>query len=191
MSSTLLDARQVTRRYGPRTVLEGIDLRVNVGDRIGLIGPNGAGKSPRTTGVSATSYASTASSICSDNRPRRGGRRAVAPTRSLTEALGDTPPHRRRQGRRRVDCLGRAGTATTGRRRASPRTGTRGAIAGRSLRPTSQLGESRGPRSEADQLAWDNGRVMAGARRRARHIHRRSRGRRLVPRRIPKRANLR
>ncbi len=45
MSSTLLAAQQITRRYGTRTVLDGVGLRVHAGARIGLIGPNGAGKS--------------------------------------------------------------------------------------------------------------------------------------------------
>jgi ATPase subunit of ABC transporter with duplicated ATPase domains len=45
MSSTLLDAQQITRRYGARTVLDAVDLRVEAGSRIGLVGANGAGKS--------------------------------------------------------------------------------------------------------------------------------------------------
>ncbi|MFZ1996937.1 MAG: ATP-binding cassette domain-containing protein, partial [Solirubrobacteraceae bacterium] len=45
MPATLLDARQINRRYGDRTVLHGVDLRVDPGSRIGLVGPNGAGKS--------------------------------------------------------------------------------------------------------------------------------------------------
>jgi ATPase subunit of ABC transporter with duplicated ATPase domains len=45
MPSTLLDARGITRRYGPRAVLDSVDLRVHSESRIGLIGPNGAGKS--------------------------------------------------------------------------------------------------------------------------------------------------
>jgi ATPase subunit of ABC transporter with duplicated ATPase domains len=43
--STLLDAQQVTRHRGARCVLDGVDMRVDTGSRIGLIGPNGAGKS--------------------------------------------------------------------------------------------------------------------------------------------------
>jgi ATPase subunit of ABC transporter with duplicated ATPase domains len=45
MPATLLDARQITRRHGDRTVLDAVDVRVDAGSRIGLIGPNGTGKS--------------------------------------------------------------------------------------------------------------------------------------------------
>ena len=36
---------QVTLRRGTKTLLEGADVALNPGDRIGLIGPNGSGKS--------------------------------------------------------------------------------------------------------------------------------------------------
>jgi ATPase subunit of ABC transporter with duplicated ATPase domains len=45
MPSTLLDARQISRHHGTRTLLDAVDLRVDAGSRIGLIGPNGSGKS--------------------------------------------------------------------------------------------------------------------------------------------------
>ena len=35
----------VTKRFGERTLVGGLDLRIMRGDRLGLIGPNGAGKS--------------------------------------------------------------------------------------------------------------------------------------------------
>jgi ATPase subunit of ABC transporter with duplicated ATPase domains len=45
MPSTLLDARSITRHHGARTVLQDVDLRVDVATRLALIGPNGSGKS--------------------------------------------------------------------------------------------------------------------------------------------------
>ncbi len=55
--TTIIEARGLTKRYGERPVLAGIDLRVDAGRIVGLIGPNGAGK---TTALKAilglTSY---------------------------------------------------------------------------------------------------------------------------------------
>ncbi len=45
MSSALLDARQITRVHGTRTVLDHVDLHVGADSRIALVGPNGSGKS--------------------------------------------------------------------------------------------------------------------------------------------------
>ena len=45
MPSTLLDARQITRRHATRTVLDAVDLRAGAGSRVALIGANGSGKS--------------------------------------------------------------------------------------------------------------------------------------------------
>ena len=41
----LLHARNISKTHGIRTLFEGISVRVDQGDRIGVIGPNGAGKS--------------------------------------------------------------------------------------------------------------------------------------------------
>ncbi|MGI8712791.1 MAG: ATP-binding cassette domain-containing protein [Solirubrobacteraceae bacterium] len=45
MPSTLLDAGSVSLNYGLRTVLDGVDVRVHAGSRLGLVGANGSGKS--------------------------------------------------------------------------------------------------------------------------------------------------
>jgi len=41
----VIEAREVSRRFGKKTVLEGVNLKVHRGEIIGLVGPNGAGKS--------------------------------------------------------------------------------------------------------------------------------------------------
>jgi len=40
----VLTARHLVKRYGPRTVVDGLTLQVERGEIIGLLGPNGAGK---------------------------------------------------------------------------------------------------------------------------------------------------
>lgn len=41
----VLDARGLVKRFGATPVVNGVDLRLEAGDRIGIVGPNGAGKS--------------------------------------------------------------------------------------------------------------------------------------------------
>ena len=41
----MLAARNVTVMRGPRVVLDGVDLSIDAGSRIGVLGRNGAGKS--------------------------------------------------------------------------------------------------------------------------------------------------
>ena len=45
LGNKVLDAHGLTKRYGEKTVLAGVNLHLEPGDRIGIIGPNGAGKS--------------------------------------------------------------------------------------------------------------------------------------------------
>ena len=44
MARELIRLDEVHRAFGPLTVLEGVNLRIDEGDRIGVIGHNGAGK---------------------------------------------------------------------------------------------------------------------------------------------------
>lgn len=41
----LIEARGLTRRYGPNVAVQGVDLTLRRGEILGLLGPNGAGKS--------------------------------------------------------------------------------------------------------------------------------------------------
>jgi ATP-binding cassette subfamily F protein uup len=43
-TKTVIDAENVTRRFGERTIVRNFSLRVQRGDRIGIVGANGAGK---------------------------------------------------------------------------------------------------------------------------------------------------
>ena len=50
----LLEVRQLRKRFGGFTALDGIDLTVRAGERLGLIGPNGSGKSTFTNCLCGT-----------------------------------------------------------------------------------------------------------------------------------------
>ncbi len=44
-TKVVIDAKHVTKRFGDRTIIKDLNLRVTRGDRIGIVGANGAGKS--------------------------------------------------------------------------------------------------------------------------------------------------
>ena len=44
-AAALLTVRGITRTFGDRTVLDGVDLDVAAGEAVGVVGPNGSGKS--------------------------------------------------------------------------------------------------------------------------------------------------
>jgi ABC transport system ATP-binding/permease protein len=44
LSQTVIEAKQLTKRFGERTLFKGVNLIVQPGERIGLVGPNGVGK---------------------------------------------------------------------------------------------------------------------------------------------------
>jgi branched-chain amino acid transport system ATP-binding protein len=73
----LLEVKGVGKRFGGFVALEGIDLTVNEGERLGLIGPNGSGKSTLVNCVCGTLHNETGS------------------VRFAGQALDGLPAHRR------------------------------------------------------------------------------------------------
>lgn len=78
-----IEATALTKRYGRRTALHGVDLRVEPGRVVGLIGPNGAGKT-------------TTMRILLD---------IIRPTSGTVRVLGDDPREAGPRLRRRIGYL--------------------------------------------------------------------------------------
>jgi ABC-type sugar transport system ATPase subunit len=68
--AAVIEARGVTKRYGPATALAGVDLTVGVGEVVGLVGDNGAGKSTLVKILSGA-LAPTSGEIRIDGEPVR------------------------------------------------------------------------------------------------------------------------
>ncbi len=54
MTEPLLDIKGLSKRFGGFVALEGIEVAVAAGERVGLIGPNGSGKSTLVNCISGT-----------------------------------------------------------------------------------------------------------------------------------------
>lgn len=61
MSAPLLEIKAIGKRFGGFVALEGIDLDVAPGERLGLIGPNGSGKSTLVNCICGTLHNETGS----------------------------------------------------------------------------------------------------------------------------------
>ncbi|GAB3874186.1 ABC transporter ATP-binding protein [Dactylosporangium cerinum] len=86
--SDLLAVDGLGRRYGDLAALDGVDLRVAPGDRLGLIGPNGAGKSTLLNLI-AGSLRPTSGRIHFDGRDIT----RLAPARRARLGIGRTHQH--------------------------------------------------------------------------------------------------
>lgn len=89
---TRLHLRGITRSFGERAVLCGVDLRVEAGEILGLLGPNGAGKST-LIGIADGSLHPDAGSVTVDGidlaTQRQAALRLIG---SAPQALGIYPP---------------------------------------------------------------------------------------------------
>jgi len=56
MSANILQVRSLTKRFGGFVALNGIDVHVGSGERLGLIGPNGSGKTTLINCISGALY---------------------------------------------------------------------------------------------------------------------------------------
>jgi len=56
VSAPVLEVRALVKRFGGFVALNGVDLRVGAGERLGLIGPNGSGKTTLINCISGALY---------------------------------------------------------------------------------------------------------------------------------------
>jgi ABC-2 type transport system ATP-binding protein len=63
VGAALLAVRGITRRFGDRTVLAGVDLDVAAGEAVGVVGPNGSGKSTLLRCIVGTDEADAGTSV--------------------------------------------------------------------------------------------------------------------------------
>ncbi|MCW3027693.1 MAG: transporter [Solirubrobacterales bacterium] len=120
---TVLRAEGVTKQYGDRPVLTGVDLEIRAGEIVGLLGPNGAGKTTFASIVAgllpATSGRVTINEIDVRQRPRLARRQlgiapqdlGIYPTQTVRRNLqffGEISGLRGRLLRSRVDEIGEA-----------------------------------------------------------------------------------
>jgi ATP-binding cassette subfamily F protein uup len=97
LSATVLEAERLTKRFGERAVLSGVDFRLKAGERVGLVGPNGVGKTTFLK-VLLGELLPDAGSIVTGKRTQVAyydqHRTALDPEQTVYEAAGGSPPGR-------------------------------------------------------------------------------------------------
>src|SRR5262249_61230523 len=95
--TAILDVRGLSKRFGGFVALDGIDLAVAAGERVGLIGPNGSGKSTLVNCICGTLTNETGTvhfdgqavdGLVTHERPRRGKARSFPPPRPVPTPTG-------------------------------------------------------------------------------------------------------
>ncbi len=93
----VIEAEGVSKRYGDRTIVRDLDLRVERGNRVGIVGPNGAGKTTLLNLLTGTAEPDSGSVRLGANMEIATldqGRASLDPEATVTEVLtggrGDT-----------------------------------------------------------------------------------------------------
>lgn len=66
--STLLECKNLTKRYGSFTAIDHINLAIESGHIIGLLGPNGSGKTTLIKMINGCSHLLPVNSICASSQ---------------------------------------------------------------------------------------------------------------------------
>ncbi|MEQ9172820.1 MAG: ATP-binding cassette domain-containing protein [Rhodospirillales bacterium] len=88
----VIDAEDVTKAYGDRTLIDGFSTRILRGDRVGIIGPNGAGKTTLLnilTGQAAPDTGKVKVGVSVEMVTLDQKRESLNPRISLSDALTD------------------------------------------------------------------------------------------------------
>jgi ATP-binding cassette subfamily F protein uup len=97
LSHVVLEGRGLVKRFGDRTVLDGVSFTLGRGERVGLVGPNGAGKTTFLR-VLLGELAPDGGEVVSGPRTRVAyydqQRASLDPEATLYEAAGGSPPGR-------------------------------------------------------------------------------------------------
>ncbi len=91
---TVLEARNLTKRFGGLVAVSGVHLRVDAGELLGLFGPNGAGKTTLFNLISGTLRADEGEVVfygepITHLPPHARARRGIARTFQVVQAFGE------------------------------------------------------------------------------------------------------
>lgn len=96
MSPPLLDAREITVRFGGLTAVDAVSARFMPGELVGIIGPNGAGKTTFFNAISGVTRPTSGQLLASGRNlsgqaPHRYAAHGIARTFQTPRVFGDMP----------------------------------------------------------------------------------------------------
>jgi ABC transport system ATP-binding/permease protein len=86
----VVEAKNIGKRYGERTIVDGFSIRIQRGDRVGIVGPNGAGKTTLVnllTGAAEPDSGSVRLGVNLEMATLDQHRESLDPKSTLAEAL--------------------------------------------------------------------------------------------------------